>query len=387
MLATMYSTQAVLPTLGEAFGVAPSRAGLTISLLVLALVVGAWIWGPLSERIGRRQCLLAACALQVPATLLVAVAPTFEVLLGARVLQGMIMPGILVVGLPYVAQVFVPAIGARAVGWYTASLIVGGLIGRLGVALVTSLIGWRGALALLALLPLGAFFVMSRGLPAASATAADQEGGRLFTRRVAAAVLTGPATYFVFVGVFTFIGYRLESAPFSLSPTVVSFVFVAWIMGAVAPFVGSRTERVGWAPVALMGIVSAGLGVGITLSGHLSLIIVGLVLVTLGMFIVVTAAPIGISTARGVRVGGASSLYYSIYYSAGSLGAFLPGLAWQGFGWDGVALACGGAIVVAAAGVLLGIGDDTGGHRIRRGVRDVGRRARRILPGHAAPSQ
>lgn len=363
MFATMYSTQGVLPTIGETFGVSPSRAGLTISALVLALVAGAWIWGPLSDRFGRRGCLLAACALQVPATLAVAVAPTFELLLAARVAQGLIMPGILVVGLPYVAQVFVPAIGARAVGWYTASLIIGGLTGRLGVALAGSVIGWRGALAVLAALPLAALMVMARTLPAAARPRRGHGAGRLVTRRVLAATLTGPAVYFVFVGVFTFIGYRLESAPFSLSPTVVSFVFLAWVVGAIAPFAGARSERFGWAPVALAGIASAATGLIVTLSGHLTLIVAGLVLVTLGMFIVVTAAPIGVSTARGVRAGGASSFYYSVYYSAGALGAFLPGLAWQAVGWGGVAAVCGGAVAIAVVGAVLGVADGDGGAR------------------------
>ncbi len=381
MFATMYSTQAVLPTIGATFGVSPSRAGLTISSLVLALVAGAWIWGPLSERFGRRECLLAACALQVPATLAVAVAPTFEILLAARVVQGLIMPGILVVGLPYVAQVFVPAIGARAVGWYTAALIAGGLTGRLGVASAAAFIGWRGALAVLAALPLVALLVMARTLPAAARSRRGRESGRLVTRRVAAATLTGPAVYFVFVGVFTFIGYRLESAPFSLSPTVVSFVFLAWIMGAVAPFAGSRSERFGWAPVALAGTVSAAAGLAVTLSGHISLIVVGLVLVTLGMFIVVTAAPIGVSTARGVRGGGASSVYYSVYYSAGALGAFLPGLAWQAVGWGGVAAVCGGAVVIALIGAVMGASDDGGGHGARRLTSRALRVVRRTATG------
>ena len=371
MFATMYSTQAVLPTIGDSFGISPSRAGLTISVLVLALVVGSWIWGPLSDRIGRRRCLLAACALQVPATVAVAVAPTFGLLLAGRIAQGLIMPGLLVVGLPYVAQVFVPAIGVRAVGWYTVSLIVGGLVGRLGVAFASSVIGWRGALAVLALFPLAALVVMARGLPAAAARHRVAETGRFITRRIAAATLTGPAVYFIFVGVFTFIGYRLESAPFSRSPTAVSFVFVAWVMGAVAPFAGARSERVGWAPVAAAGIVSAAAGVAMTVSGHLTAIVAGLVLVTLGMFIVVTAAPIGISTARGVRAARASSVYYSVYYSAGALGAFLPGLAWQAFGWDGVAATCGIAVAVATAGAVLGLIDGGGGGRGLRRVEPV----------------
>src|SRR5438046_584717 len=44
MFATMYSTQAILPQLGRAFGVSPSRASLTISALSAALLpcVAGW---------------------------------------------------------------------------------------------------------------------------------------------------------------------------------------------------------------------------------------------------------------------------------------------------------------------------------------------------------
>ncbi len=378
MFATMYATQAILPTLGAAFDVSPSRAGLTISVLVLSLVFGAWIWGPLSDRIGRRRCLLAACALQVPATVLVAVAPTFGTLLAARVLQGLIMPGILVVGLPYVAEVFIPAIGARAMGWYTAALIFGGLLGRLGVAALAEVVGWRTALGALALLPLIALVVMARGLPAAPARRRGNGEGRLVNRRVLAAALCGPASFFIFVGVFSFIGYRLESAPFNLSPGVAALVFAAWLAGAVAPLAGRRSEQYGWAPVALVGVVSATLGVVLSLPDALPLIVIGLVLVTVGMFIVVTAAPIGVGTAAGVRPGGASAVYYSIYYAAGSLGAFVPGLAWQAAGWVGVVAIASLAAAVALVGATLGVVDARGGRAVGRARARAARTARTI---------
>lgn len=372
MFATMYATQAILPTLGTEFGVSPSRAGLTISVLVIAMVAGAWLWGPLSDRVGRRRCLIAASALLVPATVAVALAPSFEILLGVRALQGLILPGLLVVGLPYVSEVFVPAIGARAMGWYMAALISGGLVGRLGVALLASATGWRVAMGALALLPAAAVVVMRRSLPPAGARRRDHRVGRLANRRVVAAAMAGPSLFFVFVGVFSYIGYRLEAAPFDLSPTQAALVFTAWVAGAVAPIAGRQAERFGWAAIALAGAVAAAIGLVLTTSGHLALIVFGLVFVTLGMFTVVTAAPLGVGGARGVRPGAASALYYSIYYSAGALGAFVPGLAWQAYGWSGVVAVSAVALAVALTGALVGRLDDRG---VR--VRVLAARARR----------
>src|SRR5580692_5257264 len=70
MFATMYSTQAILPELGQSFGVGPARAGLTVSVLIFSIAIGAWVWGPVSDRIGRRRTLITASALLViPAAL------------------------------------------------------------------------------------------------------------------------------------------------------------------------------------------------------------------------------------------------------------------------------------------------------------------------------
>ena len=100
MFAAMYSSQAILPELASDFGVTPSQAGLTISVVVLAVALAGWIWGPLSDRFGRRRSLLLASGLLVVPSLAAAVAPTFTTLLVLRALQGACMPGLLTGGIP-----------------------------------------------------------------------------------------------------------------------------------------------------------------------------------------------------------------------------------------------------------------------------------------------
>jgi YNFM family putative membrane transporter len=93
-------------------------------------------------------------------------------------------------------------------------------------------------------------------------------------------------------------------------------------------------------------------------------IVAGLMCITVGMFIVVTAAPIGVGGARGVRPGAASALYYSIYYFSGAVGAFVPGLAWQRTGWAGVVGVSALAMMIALVGALVGRADERG-RRVR----------------------
>ena len=57
-------------------------------------------------------------------------------------------------------------------------------------------------------------------------------------------------------------------------------------------------------------------------------------------------------TAREAK-GGASALYLACYYLGGTLGSWLPGLAWQRWGWNGVAGASLLALCAAALAVSI----------------------------------
>ncbi len=352
MFATMYSTQAILPELSRDFAVSPSRAGLTISVVVLAVAVGGFVWGPVSDRIGRPRSIRLASLLLVPPTIGVALAPTFEALLVCRTLQGLCMPGLLTVGVPYVAEAFVPRIGARAMGFYVSSLVVGGLIGRLGVALASAVVGWRAAIGVLALLPLAAVIAMRSGLP--EPPMPHRGGGfarHLRNVRLIGVALCAGALFFTFVGTFTYVTFRLEEPPFSYSVAVASLIFLLWLTGLTAPITGRIAERIGWRRVAFGTVLLSASGLLLTLPNVLPLLVLGLACVAAAMFAGVTAAQLGISDVARVDRGAATALYFSIYYGAGALGAYLPGLAWQAWAWGGVAVA--GFIALGLATIAL----------------------------------
>jgi YNFM family putative membrane transporter len=366
MLATMYSSQAILPELGRAFDVSPAESGLTMSVLILALAVGMWLWAPLSRRIGLRRSLLLACGLLVVPTLAAALAPSFAALVAVRGLQGLCMPGLLTVGVRYIAQVFGPRIGARAMGYLTGSMIFGGLVGRLGVAVVTAAAGWRVAMAALAVLPLSATLVMLRSLPEAPE---DERGDQPVRRRrwellrnrsLIAATAGASCLAFGFVGAFSFVGYRLEGAPFSLSPATASLVFGLWIFGFISPSAGRIGGRIGWNRVAFGSGVVAALGLGLTLLASLPLVCAGLVLLAIGQFCGITATQLGVALSLERDRDRATALYYSVFYVAVGLGAFLPGLAWERWGWGGVAGVGFGTFTVALVALSAGMWSPSG---------------------------
>lgn len=355
MFATMYSTQAILPELSDEFDVSPSRAGLTVSAVVAAVAIAAWFWGPLSDRVGRPRAIRLASWLLVAPTIGVAIAPTFAVLLACRALQGVCMPGLLVVGAPYVVETLVPRVGERVMGWYVGALVIGGLIGRVGVALATSLVGWRVAIGALVFFPIVGAITMrgDRLLDSHPPARSDRPLRRIVDVPLLAVTAMGAALFFAFVGTFTFVVFRLQAPPFDLGLSASSLVFLLWFSGMIGPFAGRLAERVGWRRLATGAIALSATGTVITLPDHLVSLVIGLACIAAAMFTGYTASMLGVGTVARTDRGAASAFFFCTYYAAGAIGAYLPGVAWERAAWHGVIACTLVALGIAGLAALL----------------------------------
>jgi MFS transporter, YNFM family, putative membrane transport protein len=169
------------------------------------------------------------------------------------------------------------------------------------------------------------------------AVSARRLGALLRNRTLMSATVVGSTLFFAFMGVFSYVDYRLESPPFSLGQAVSGLIFLLWAMGIAGPLAGRLAGQAGWAPVAFGAVTLAALGLVVSLSSVLALVVAGLALVTLGNFSGVTAAQVGVGAATEQDRGLATAVYFSAYYLAGAIGCWLPGLAWQRWEWTGVA--------------------------------------------------
>ncbi|CAA9527067.1 MAG: MFS family multidrug efflux protein, similarity to bicyclomycin resistance protein Bcr, partial [uncultured Sphingosinicella sp.] len=78
-----------LPAIGESLGVASeNQRQLVVSLYVLGFGLTQIIYGPLSDRFGRKRLLMGGLAIYGVFGLLAGLASSFELLLGARFVQG-----------------------------------------------------------------------------------------------------------------------------------------------------------------------------------------------------------------------------------------------------------------------------------------------------------
>ena len=156
-----YSTQAIIPEIGRGLAVGPAVTGLTITVVVIGIALGAWLMGPLSDRVGRRGVMVWSCAALVLPTAAIALVHDIGQLLVLRSLQGLLLPGLLTVATAYIYEAFPAHRVPTVVGFYTSGLVLGGFLGRTIPAALVEALGWRASLALLAV-PVAASAVLDR---------------------------------------------------------------------------------------------------------------------------------------------------------------------------------------------------------------------------------
>ena len=80
---------AVLAEIGRTFGVETTRTQSVLTAFFVGFSVGQFVVGPVSDRFGRRAVLIGGVTLYLVATVLCVLAQSFEMLLIARVMQGL----------------------------------------------------------------------------------------------------------------------------------------------------------------------------------------------------------------------------------------------------------------------------------------------------------
>src|SRR6202051_4071733 len=78
-----------LPAIGQALGASTVQVQLTISSYLIGFAAGQIVYGPVSDRVGRRPVILAALVLYGVATIVCAVAQSIEVLIAVRFVQAL----------------------------------------------------------------------------------------------------------------------------------------------------------------------------------------------------------------------------------------------------------------------------------------------------------
>jgi YNFM family putative membrane transporter len=363
----LYDVQALLPELVEAYALTPARSTLALSLTTATLAVALLVVGPLSERVGRTPLIHAALWSAAVVGVACALAPSWEALLGLRMLQGVTLAGLPAVATAYLREELHSSAHGRAFGLYIAGTAFGGMAGRVVTAPIADAAGWRWGLAAAALFALACAALVAWLLPASRHFVRRPAGARAVLTGARAAVsdralvalyVLGACGIGTMVAVFNALGFRLSSAPYDLPVGTISLVYLVYALGSVSSAASGRiADRIGRRATIPAGCALALVGVWLTLASALPVIVLGMAALTVGFFGVHGIAS-GWVTSRahlaGVGTAQAAAFYAFAYYVGASVNGWLGGAAWSRAGWPGVvALATALLLAVCAMVVVL----------------------------------
>ncbi|HEX5697464.1 MAG TPA: multidrug effflux MFS transporter [Rhodoferax sp.] len=143
-----------LPVLTAGFDAPMHQAQLTLTALLLAFGVSQLVWGPLSDRFGRRPILLIGLGAYVLAAVGSATAPSMTALIAWRTVQGAAMGAAVMCARAIVRDLYAPVQGARVMSKGLSGLGVIAFLSAPVGGLLTEAFNWR--IALLALAVFGA---------------------------------------------------------------------------------------------------------------------------------------------------------------------------------------------------------------------------------------
>lgn len=145
--AVAFSIDSMLPAMpdiaAELTPDAPNKAQLIITSFVLGMGLGTFFAGPLSDSYGRKPVIIWGAVLYIGASALAWMAPTLELVLLARVLQGIAAAAARVVPMAITRDYFAGRGMARIVSFIMMVFTLVPAVAPLGGSVIIDLFGWR----------------------------------------------------------------------------------------------------------------------------------------------------------------------------------------------------------------------------------------------------
>ncbi|TQL71453.1 putative MFS family arabinose efflux permease [Enteractinococcus coprophilus] len=361
--AQLYSPQGLLPLIASDLHVTADQAALLISASTIGLALAVIPWSFVGDRLGRKPAMtisiVAACLFGLGATL----APTFGMILGFRILEGVALGGVPALAMAYLNEEVHPAAAGQSAGTFIAGTVLGGLLGRIVAAPVGEWYHWRigmGVVLVLAIASAVCFLILTpRAQKFTPTTTSARHAITSITTNLRSPVLVvmylqGMLLMGGFVAVYNFLGFYLLDDPFNLPVTVVSLVFLAYLMGTVSsPWTGRMAAK--YRPSRVLMALSGTMIVAIllTLVPNLWVLLAG-VLVFTGAFF--GAHSVASGWAGAAAEGGraqSTSLYNLCYYAGSSIFGWLGGIFLTRYGWAGTVWMTVGLTLCALAATAL----------------------------------
>jgi len=359
--AALHMLVPALPMIARDLRTSQHAAQLAMTLYLAGMAIGQLVYGPLSDRFGRRNLLLISQAIYVLGLLLAALATRIELLLAARVVQSVGACGALVLGRAMVRDISGSKDAARRLAMLGLVMSLTPAIAPTVGEFVVTFLGWRAIFLVMTALVGGLFLLAWRELPETNHRRVALPGVRAAAASYLELWLSAPFRRFTVAGACgaTSLYGFFAAAPFLVTDALhepAGAVAVFCMMTFAGMIAGNWTAQ--RLAARLTSVRAARLGnticlvcalalFGLTITHHLTApgLMLLVVVYAMGVGILSPNALAGLMNLHPERAGTASSLYG---FSQMTAGALFTLLASAHYGAPGVPVA---VEMLVAAGV------------------------------------
>ncbi len=349
-----------LPDIARALDASTGRTQLTVSFYLIGFAAGQIIFGPLSDRYGRRPVLLSALVLYIVSSAVCAVALSIDPLIGARFVQGFGGSGTIVLARAMVRDVYSGARAGRELSLMGSISAFAPIVAPMIGGALQTVFGWRANFVAMSAAAAIALIIAGRLLPETLCRRSNEPlslsvlvggyGAVLRHRSFVAYLGIVTASY---AGLFAWIsaGSVVLQGIYGLSPLALGFTFAISAAGYMtgATIATRLVLRLGLDRTMGLGVVAlaaGGLGLAAAVAAHLESgvwLVLAMALYLAGLGLAMPQAMAGALTPFPNRAGTAAALMGLVQQTAAAVAAAIVGFYLGRSAWPvaGVVLVMG----------------------------------------------
>jgi len=239
-----------LPSMTKDFGVPEYQTNLTLTLFFVFYAVAILVWGPLSDRYGRRPILLVGLSSYTVAGALCAIAPSIYLLMLFRIMQAVGAGAATAVATAIVKDVYRGRRRESTLAAIQSMTVISPAVAPMLGALLLNLTSWRGTfwaqagLGVLVLAMTVAFEETLQARNTGSPLASLRRLGVVLKHRTFAYLLLIFSPVSIFAMAFVSSSSYVYQETFGVSSQVFSFFFAIFAVGlAIGPLIYIRLSR------------------------------------------------------------------------------------------------------------------------------------------------
>jgi YNFM family putative membrane transporter len=367
-VSTVFMTQSVFMEISDSFNVDITRTRFAFTVVSIFYAISFLLFGPAADRFDLQKMSSVGLFFSAIGVFAAAIVGSFNSFIISMAVIGICASAVAASMMPYMVLIAPEEKQGIYLGSIIAASTTGVVIGRFSVGIMTSSWGLTNTFKIIAmticLFSLLTTIVLN-GKKINNAPKAGEKYSKSYLKalklmispELLSLLMIGFFLFFGFLGMVTFLTFRLANAPFYFTSADIGWISLAGLTALIgSPLSGILAQKTGVFKIMIASLSLCLISVQFMGWIPLSLpVCTGLLLLFLGVYFCQPLIFLLISQKVPQKyLGTASSFYILFCIGGGSVSSVALGPVWKLFGWQGVTLICSGSLVIAMALCMKG---------------------------------